>query len=121
MNYFGQPNQLRGCINDVTNMSIFLHDKFGYRRGDMVILTDDQPNPMSLPTKANILRAMQWLVRDAMPDDSLFLHFSGISDGTGQAQPSPAQDRTGQANREQQATAGARPTWTATKTTATTT
>lgn len=43
----------------------------------MVILTDDQKNPMSIPTKANILRAMQWLVRDAQPNDSLFIHFSG--------------------------------------------
>ena len=58
-------------------MSVFLHDKFGYRREDMVILTDDQKNPMSIPTKANILRAMQWLVRDAQPNDSLFIHFSG--------------------------------------------
>lgn len=53
-------------------MSIFLHEKFGYRRGagDMFILTDDQLNPMSLlslPTKANLLRAR--------PDDSLFIHF----------------------------------------------
>lgn len=43
----------------------------------MVILTDDQKNPLSIPTKANILRAMQWLVKDAQPNDSLFLHFSG--------------------------------------------
>ena len=42
-----------------------------------MILTDDQKNPMSIPTKANILRAMQWLVRDAQPNDSLFIHFSG--------------------------------------------
>ncbi|KAE8147824.1 peptidase C14, caspase domain-containing protein [Aspergillus avenaceus] len=77
INYFGQPNQLRGCINDVTNMSTFLHEKYGYRREDMVILTDDQQNPMSHPTKANILRAMQWLVKDAQPNDSLFIHFSG--------------------------------------------
>lgn len=44
----------------------------------MVILTEDQKNPLSQPTKANILRAMHWLVKDAMPDDSLFIHFSGI-------------------------------------------
>jgi hypothetical protein len=43
----------------------------------MVILTDDQKNPLSIPTKANILRAMHWLVKDAQPNDSLFLHFSG--------------------------------------------
>ena len=77
INYAGQPNALRGCINDVTNMSTFLHDRYGYRREDMVILTDDQQNPMSVPTKANILRAMQWLVKDAQPNDSLFIHFSG--------------------------------------------
>ncbi|KAJ5299976.1 Peptidase C14 caspase catalytic [Penicillium atrosanguineum] len=77
INYTGQPNALRGCINDVTNMSSFLHDKFGYRREDMVILTDDQRNPLSIPTKANIMRAMHWLVKDAQPHDSLFIHFSG--------------------------------------------
>lgn len=43
-----------------------------------MILTDDQNNPMSQPTKANIIRAMYWLVKDAMPNDSLFIHFSGI-------------------------------------------
>lgn len=77
INYFGQANKLNGCINDVTNMSTFLHERFGYRREDMVILTDDQRNPMSIPTKANILRAMHWLVKDAQPHDSLFIHFSG--------------------------------------------
>ncbi|KAL4814715.1 caspase domain-containing protein [Aspergillus spinulosporus] len=77
INYFGQPNQLQGCINDVTNVSTFLAERYGYRREDMVILTDDQKNPKSLPTKANILRAMQWLVNGAVANDSLFIHFSG--------------------------------------------
>ncbi|KAL4966030.1 caspase family protein [Aspergillus stella-maris] len=77
INYFGQPNQLQGCINDVTNVSTFLHERHGYQRQDMVILTDDQKNPQSVPTKANILRAMQWLVNGAQPNDSLFIHFSG--------------------------------------------
>lgn len=43
----------------------------------MVLLTDDQQNPMSQPTKANILRAMHWLVKDAQRNDSLFFHYSG--------------------------------------------
>ncbi|RDW67336.1 caspase family protein [Aspergillus mulundensis] len=77
INYFGQPNQLQGCINDVTNVSTFLAERHGYRREDMVILTDDQKNPKSVPTKANILRAMQWLVSGAVANDSLFIHFSG--------------------------------------------
>ncbi|KAL1968913.1 hypothetical protein VTN77DRAFT_1274 [Rasamsonia byssochlamydoides] len=77
INYFGQKGQLRGCINDVRNMSSYLNQNFGYAREDMVILTDDQQNPMSQPTKANILRAMHWLVKDAQPNDSLFFHYSG--------------------------------------------
>jgi hypothetical protein len=43
----------------------------------MVLLTDDQQNPMSQPTKTNILRAMHWLVKDAQTNDSLFFHYSG--------------------------------------------
>lgn len=77
INYFGQKGQLRGCINDVKNMSTYLNQNFGYAREDMVILTDDQQNPMSQPTKVNILRAMHWLVKDSQPNDSLFFHYSG--------------------------------------------
>ncbi|KAF1950239.1 hypothetical protein CC80DRAFT_456012 [Byssothecium circinans] len=77
INYFGQRGQLRGCINDVKNMSAYLNSHFGYKREDMVTLTDDQHNPMSQPTKSNILRAMHWLVKDARPNDSLFFHYSG--------------------------------------------
>lgn len=77
INYFGQRGQLRGCINDVKNMSTYLNGNFGYAREDMVILTDDQQNPRSQPNKANILSAMHWLVKDAKPNDSLFFHYSG--------------------------------------------
>ncbi|KAJ5500328.1 Peptidase C14 caspase catalytic [Penicillium expansum] len=72
-----RKGQLRGCINDVKNMSTYLNQNFGYAREDMVLLTDDQQNPMSQPTKANILRAMHWLIKDARPNDSLFFHYSG--------------------------------------------
>lgn len=78
INYFGSKSQLRGCINDVKNMSTYLNGNFGYAREDMVILTDDQQNPMSQPTKQNILRAMHWLVKDANTNDSLFFHYSGM-------------------------------------------
>ncbi|KAF8465921.1 metacaspase CasB [Kalaharituber pfeilii] len=77
INYFGQRGQLRGCINDVKNMSKFLMDTYGYERENMVILTDDQQNALSQPTKQNILQAMHWLVKDAEPNDSLFFHYSG--------------------------------------------
>jgi hypothetical protein len=77
INYFGQDGELRGCINDVHNVSSFLVERYGYRREDMVILTDDQPNPVQHPTRANIIRAMGWLVANAQPNDSLFMHYSG--------------------------------------------
>ena len=47
---------------------------FGYKFEDMVLLTDDAQNSRSMPTKANILAAMQWLVDGAQKDDALFLH-----------------------------------------------
>jgi hypothetical protein len=55
----------------------FLCTKNGYKRDDIVILTDDATNPRMMPTRDNILQAMQWLVRGAQPNDSLFFHYSG--------------------------------------------
>lgn len=82
INYFGQKGELFGCVNDVKYMSKYLNENFGYAREDMVILTDDQRNPMSQPTKKNILRAMHWLVKDAKQNDSLFFQYSGLSGST---------------------------------------
>ncbi|ROW06811.1 hypothetical protein VMCG_04021 [Cytospora schulzeri] len=77
INYIGSSAALRGCINDAKNVSNFLMESYHYKREDMVILTDDQANPVLQPTKQNILRAMNWLVSGAQPNDSLFLHYSG--------------------------------------------
>ncbi len=44
---------------------------------DMVILTEDNPNPMFKPTRQNILNALQWLAAGNRSGDSLFFHFSG--------------------------------------------
>ncbi|KAG7665161.1 MCA1 [[Candida] subhashii] len=77
INYFGTKQELKGCINDVKNMSQFLVSRWGYKWDDIVILTDDQREMARVPTKANIIRAMQWLVKDARPNDSLVFHYSG--------------------------------------------
>lgn len=77
INYFGQDGELAGCINDVRNVRRFLTERYGYKREDMVILTDDQRDVMYHPTRQNIINAMQWLVNGAMPNDSLFFHYSG--------------------------------------------
>lgn len=77
INYIGTQNELRGCINDAHNIFNFLTTKYGYASEDIVILTDDQTDLVRVPTRANMIRAMQWLVKDAQPDDSLFFHYSG--------------------------------------------
>lgn len=76
INYFGSKNELRGCVNDVKNMSLFLNQYYGYSYDNMVMLTDDQQDYQRIPTRQNIINAMQWLVRDARPNDSYFFHIS---------------------------------------------
>lgn len=77
VNYIGQSGELRGCHNDAKNLRNFLCRQYGYRDEDIVMLTDDAPNPRMIPTKENIIHAMQWLVNNAQPNDSLFFHYSG--------------------------------------------
>lgn len=38
------------------------------------MLTDDSRNPRQIPTRANMIQAMNWLVQGARPDDALFFH-----------------------------------------------
>ncbi|KAG9070373.1 Ca(2+)-dependent cysteine protease [Linnemannia hyalina] len=70
INYFGQGSELRGCINDVKNIKTFIMKNYGFKEEDTISLTDDQQDSSRIPTHANILEAMRWLVRDARPDDS---------------------------------------------------
>ncbi|KAI8376291.1 caspase domain-containing protein [Radiomyces spectabilis] len=77
INYFGTSNELNGCINDVHNVKEFLTTLYGFDEADMVILTDDQTDPKFIPTRANIVAGMQWLVHDCQPNDSFFFHYSG--------------------------------------------
>lgn len=71
---------MKHSIRDVKNMAAYLHQCLGHSIDNMVILTDDQLHPFSQPTKANILRAMSWLVADARANDSLIFHYSGHGD-----------------------------------------
>ncbi|KAI0247395.1 peptidase C14, partial [Lactifluus subvellereus] len=77
INYAGQHSQLEGCVNDAKNVYYFLIDRLDFQKHDIIRLTDDAPDPRNLPTRANILGAMRWLVRGAHRHDSLFFHYSG--------------------------------------------
>ncbi|KAI5950633.1 casA [Candida margitis] len=87
INYIGTQNQLRGCINDVNNVERFLLSH-GFSEDNIVKLTDDQRTQRAIPTRQNILDAVQWLVKDAKPNDSLFFHYSGHG---GQTEDQPDQ------------------------------
>ena len=43
----------------------------------MRLLRDNAPTASLMPTRANILRGIDWLVKGARPGDALFMHFSG--------------------------------------------
>lgn len=49
-------------------------ERHGYRPDDIVMLTDDNPNPRAVPTRQNMIQAMRWLVSGAKPNDALFFH-----------------------------------------------
>jgi hypothetical protein len=78
INYFGTKAELRGCINDVTNVKALITGKFNFPTDDahMRVLTDDDKNHAK-PTRAEMIKAFQWLVDGAKENDSLFLHYSG--------------------------------------------
>jgi len=75
INYTGTQAELKGCINDVRNISELVCGRFGFQ--NCLYLTDEQQDPEKKPTYNNIIEAMKWLVQGAQPNDSLFFHYSG--------------------------------------------
>ena len=64
-------NDLRGCLNDVTNIRNILKTFFAYDNEDIRVLTD------SRATRDNILFRLHKMIEGAKPGDSLLFHFSG--------------------------------------------
>ncbi|ORY34251.1 caspase domain-domain-containing protein [Naematelia encephala] len=77
INYIGSAQALSGCINDAHNVQKFIVERYGYNPDDIVMLTDDARNARQIPTRANMIQAMHWLVQGAQPNDALFFHYSG--------------------------------------------
>jgi len=93
INYFSlTPGQgrLSGCINDSDTMTAVLKDTFKFEDSQICRLRDDRTDMM--PTKANILAAMRWLVQGAGSGDEMFLHYSGHG---GQAKDQSGDELTG--------------------------
>jgi hypothetical protein len=75
INYTGTKAELKGCINDVKNVSQLVCQRFGFQ--NCLYLTDEQQDSSKKPTYDNIIEGMKWLVQGAKSGDSLFFHYSG--------------------------------------------
>lgn len=77
INYPGTKAKLNGCVNDVTNVQNYIVQYHGFQPDNITTLTDEGGNGNGLPTRANILNGMKWLVQGAKAGDSLVFHYSG--------------------------------------------
>ncbi len=69
--YPGTFNDLMGCLNDVKSMAEILTSLFGFKAQDISLLTNSEA------TTANILKALEKLVKGTKAGDTLFFHYSG--------------------------------------------
>ncbi|KAK7055676.1 mitochondrial chaperone BCS1 [Favolaschia claudopus] len=67
---------LKGPHADVAAMKKLLVSQYGYAEGDVVELMDDEEGSVR-PTRVNILRAIDDLVRGARKGDRFFFHYCG--------------------------------------------
>jgi hypothetical protein len=74
INYRKSDAELKGCINDTTNIKNILINNCGYVNSNIKVLTEDQ---QMTPTKHNIEAQMQWLLTNCVTGDTLFLYYSG--------------------------------------------
>lgn len=74
INYVGSSVELRGCINDINNVSTTLQSTFGYQSANMRILTD---NTAVKPTRDAMIAGIQWLVSGNKYGDTLVFYYSG--------------------------------------------
>jgi len=78
INYYATPlSKLRGCIDDIVNVRNMLIDAYGYNLSDMILLRDDTTDPTILPTKRNILNALNNLVNNSANYSEFWFHYSG--------------------------------------------
>uniref|UniRef100_A0A7N0VFP1 Peptidase C14 caspase domain-containing protein n=1 Tax=Kalanchoe fedtschenkoi TaxID=63787 RepID=A0A7N0VFP1_KALFE len=75
--YRKQKYTLRGTVNDVKSMRALLTDKFNFPAEGILVLTEMETRPRYTPTKENMRRALNWLVSNMRPGDSLVFYYSG--------------------------------------------
>ena len=74
-NYDNTPSQLYGCIDDIVNMRNVLVDVYAYDPANIIMLRDDYPN--NKPTRANMIAALNTIVKDSANCEEIWIHYSG--------------------------------------------
>ncbi|CAL1402714.1 unnamed protein product [Linum trigynum] len=74
--YKSWKHRLKGTINDVRNMRSLLIHQFGFAAENILVLTEEEEAELR-PTKLNIKRSLEWLVKGCRSGDSLVFYFSG--------------------------------------------
>jgi hypothetical protein len=86
INYYGQDAELSGCINDITDVEVYLRQigfteftilkDFSEEDIDHDSITATRPDILP-PTADNIIAAMRAAVTATRPGDTLYVHYSG--------------------------------------------
>ena len=79
INYNGTDAQLNGCINDTTSIHTALTSSYGFKAGDISIITDDTEKK---PTRDEILSAFKAFLESGEEGDLLFFSYSGHGSST---------------------------------------
>lgn len=82
VNYFNQKGEMKGRVDEARSLARYLEQIKGYRKEDIMLLTDDQNGPNGQPTKKNVLGALFWLAKHAKQEEKLVLYYSGHGRGS---------------------------------------
>jgi len=81
-----KQGRLRGCHNDVHNIMSYITNVGGFEPANITLLLDDGKHTM--PTKHNIMNALDELTEKCEAGDTAFVHYSGhgatVRDKTGE-------------------------------------
>lgn len=71
--------RLNGCVNDVRNMSALLQTKFGYKKEDVTVITDDDARTLHKCTNIGVILAIQELCAASWKQNltEVYFHYSG--------------------------------------------
>ncbi|KAI8053057.1 peptidase C14, caspase domain-containing protein, partial [Syncephalis plumigaleata] len=68
-----------GSHQAVLEMYDFLVKHCGYKSADVLILSDRQSKQQLYPTRNTIIKACEWLLKEAAPGDSFVFYYAGRS------------------------------------------